>query len=156
MLVGDLSDSVSQITQYATTSGDAQRRIVGVLDGIKIQAATTRNLYGSAADGARLNLGGGFGDVLADRSTIRQQAAVVDSAAVLAAQQQKQLIVSLTARVLAVFQARDGDDLRKVSRIYYGTPDDWQSLMLYNGLDDDELSAGQIIIVPASPALVAS
>lgn len=149
-LVSDLFDSVAQITQYATPPEDAQRRVAGVLDGIKIEAADQRDLLQDEADGARLNLGGPFGGVLADRATIRQQAAIVDQAATLAAAQQKQVISAIRTQVLAVFQARDGDDLRKVSTLYYGTPDGWQGLMLYNDLRTEELSAGQTVIVPTS------
>lgn len=47
-----------------------------------------------------------------------------------------------------VFRARDPQDLRDVSTRFYGTPDEWRSLMLYNGLATSKLSAGQVIIVP--------
>lgn len=154
-LANDLADAVLQVSQYATTTSDAQRRLSGVLDTMKINASEVREAYQNA-DGVRLNLGGSFGETLADRSTMRQQAGIADSAAVVAAAQQKTMITALTAQVLAVFQARDGDDLRKISQIYYGTPDDWQSLMVYNDLDDDQLSAGQIIIVPTIPVAAVS
>jgi hypothetical protein len=149
-LVDELFDAVAQVAQYATTTPDAQRRVSGVLDGIKLEASGERDLWQDEADGARLNIGGTFGDVLADRASIRQQAAVSDQAAVLAAAQQKQILATIQSQVLAVFQARQGDDLRRVSTLYYGTPDGWQGLMLYNELRDDVLDAGQTVVVPVS------
>jgi len=50
-----------------------------------------------------------------------------------------------------VFQARDGMDLRTVSTQFYGTPDEWQSLMVFNNLLSSGLVAGQVIFVPANP-----
>jgi hypothetical protein len=32
--------------------------------------------------------------------------------------------------------------------IYYGSPDNWRELMLYNGLDNFELYPGQNIAIP--------
>lgn len=155
-LTDDLTDAVVQIAVATTTALESQQRIAGILDGIKLEAADMRDLLGSTVDGARLNLGGGFGDVLLDRSSVRQQSDVADTTAALAAAQQRQVVTAMTGQVLAVFQAREGDDLRRVSMEFYGTPDDWQGLMIYNGLDDDVLSAGQIVIVPVSLQAVSS
>jgi hypothetical protein len=149
-LSDDLANAVVQIAQSTTTTSDAQRRVSGVLDGIKIESMALRDMFGDVADGDRLNLGGTFADVLADRSTMRQQAAIADQAATLAAAQQKKIIANVQSQVVAVFQARQNDDLRRVSTVFTGTPDNWQTIMLYNELDDDKLSSGQIVFVPAN------
>jgi hypothetical protein len=39
-------------------------------------------------------------------------------------------------------------DLRDVSTQYYGTPDEWIRLMLYNGFNTSRLIAGDVVIVP--------
>lgn len=44
--------------------------------------------------------------------------------------------------------AREGEDLRDVSSIYYGTPGRWQALMLYNGLESSDLVPGQGVLIP--------
>lgn len=49
---------------------------------------------------------------------------------------------------VATYTARAGDDLRDVSRRFYGTADDWRTLMLYNGLTTSQLQAGQTVLVP--------
>ena len=39
-------------------------------------------------------------------------------------------------------------DLRDVSTRFYGTPDNWQALMLYNGMMTSRLSAGMTLFIP--------
>jgi len=51
-------------------------------------------------------------------------------------------------RALGLYRAREGDDLRYVSQLYYGTPTQWRALMLFNGLDTTELYPGQTITIP--------
>lgn len=46
------------------------------------------------------------------------------------------------------FVATEDTDLRDVSSRYYKTPDNWRALMVYNGLSDSKLVAGQVIKVP--------
>lgn len=49
---------------------------------------------------------------------------------------------------MGTYRARDGEDLRDVSLLYYGTPNQWRSLMIYNGLTTTELYAGQYVTIP--------
>ena len=49
---------------------------------------------------------------------------------------------------LGTYRAREGEDLRDVSRLYYGTPDQWRTLMLYNEMTTTELYPGQTIAIP--------
>lgn len=51
-------------------------------------------------------------------------------------------------RALGLYRAREGDDLRYVSQLYYGTPTQWRALMLFNGLDTTELYPGQTVTIP--------
>ena len=143
----DLANSIAMVASIATATSDAQRRLAGVLNGIKINALSCRELLGQV-DGARMNLGGTFGSVLTDRSSSRQQAVIAANIQVIAAAQEAKIIRAITSQVLAVFTARGGDSLRTVSNIYYGTPDNWRDLMLYNNFDDEMLVAGQVVIVP--------
>jgi hypothetical protein len=50
--------------------------------------------------------------------------------------------------LIAVFTARDGMDLREVSRRYYGTSDKWRDLGRFNDLVGSALHRGQFILVP--------
>lgn len=48
----------------------------------------------------------------------------------------------------AIYTAREGDDLRQVSWIYYDTPDLWLTLAKVNNLQSSALTAGQQVFVP--------
>jgi len=50
--------------------------------------------------------------------------------------------------ILDVFFAQQDTDLRAVSVAYYGTPDEWQRLMSFNGLASSRLTAGMEIVIP--------
>jgi len=50
--------------------------------------------------------------------------------------------------LLAIYQAREGDDLRDVSSLYYNTPFEWRQILLFNDLDSPLLRAGQIVLIP--------
>lgn len=64
------------------------------------------------------------------------------------AAQQAILAKQQNQTLLGEYRARQGDDLRDVSRLYYGNPYQWRNLMLFNGLDFAELTPGQIVLVP--------
>lgn len=51
--------------------------------------------------------------------------------------------------VIDIYTAKTGDTLRKVSMVYYGTPNRWQDIADYNGITSDNLVAGDVVIIPA-------
>jgi len=50
--------------------------------------------------------------------------------------------------LLAVFEASQNADLRDVSTQFYGTPDQWRDLAIFNGIATSKLAAGDIVLVP--------
>ena len=68
-----------------------------------------------------------------------------------AVQQRAALSKQAESTLLAIYTAREGDDLRTVSEQFYGSPFDWRSLLIYNELTSSELRAGQVILVPRKP-----
>jgi len=50
--------------------------------------------------------------------------------------------------IAGTYVAKDGEDLRDVSRIFYGVPFEWRRIMLFNDLATAELTAGQLVLVP--------
>lgn len=62
--------------------------------------------------------------------------------------EQRALGATLESDLLGVYYARGDDTLRDVSRRYYGTPDQWRQLMLYNDFTTPELTPGQLILIP--------
>ena len=68
-----------------------------------------------------------------------------------AIEQRAALAKQMESTLLAVYTAREGDDLRTVSEQFYGSPFDWRKLLLFNELTSPQLSAGQIVLVPRAP-----
>jgi len=148
--VDELDAAAVGLAQFESIPDSAMRRVGGILDGLKLEAVDLGEALQGNADGARLNIGGPFGKVLADRATIRSQSDIANQTSALAAAQQQKLLLGAKSNVIAIYQAREGDDLRRVSTIYYKTPDEWRGLMVYNHLTSDKLSAGQMVIVPTT------
>lgn len=155
-----LTDAIVQAAQAITGPNDAVRRVSGILDGIKLEAEGLIDLVSNEADGAILDSGAvnrvaavvlSFGQLIRARGQVREQAEAGAAIRNLAASQQLKIINSVTSTVISVFQSRADQDLRQVSQQFYGTPDEWRSLMVYNGLLSSGLIAGQVIFVPAQP-----
>lgn len=153
-LTDDLTDMVVQASATITAPGEAVRRAVGILDGLKLTAELWWEIACDTADGVSLDLTEllSFGEVLAQRGELRERAGAANEMRNLAAREQAKLLSSLNADVIRVFQARDGQDLREVSLTFFGTPDEWRSLMLFNNLTTSQLSAGQVVFVPQRPS----
>jgi hypothetical protein len=136
------------------------RWVSGVLDGIKLEAEEFIYIAEGVADGALLDTGAvnrvaatvlSFGQLLQARGRVREQANAAAAIRNLAAREQLKLLNTISSTVISVFQARDNQDLRQVSQTFYGTPDEWRSLMVYNHLLSSGLIAGQVVFVPAQP-----
>jgi len=54
------------------------------------------------------------------------------------------------------YSVREGQDLRDVSTIFYGSQDEWKRLLLYNNLADSRLTAGQVVLIPPLSTLEGS
>lgn len=69
----------------------------------------------------------------------------------IAVEQRNALAKQIESTLLAVYTARQGEDLRLVSETFYGSPFDWRSLLTFNELTSTALVAGQVILVPRRP-----
>jgi hypothetical protein len=91
----------------------------------------------------------GLGEVLAAASYGR---AVKDAARAVAticsAQADTMRAIVREDQLIGSFTARAPTDLRDVSTQYYGTPNEWRRLMLYNDLASSALDAGTVVLVP--------
>ena len=59
--------------------------------------------------------------------------------------------MSQPSNMLSVFIAQEDQDLRRVSTQFYGNPNSWRELAVYNDLPTSKLYAGQLIFVPQIP-----
>ena len=85
---------------------------------------------------------------LLQAQTIQQAAAKAARAARNEAVLRARMAQERPGDVQAIYAAREGEDLRDVSARFYGTPAQWQDLMLYNGLETPDLTPGQVVLVP--------
>lgn len=58
------------------------------------------------------------------------------------------LLKQVATDILSSYTAKDGDDLRDVSKIFYSTPFEWRRIMVFNELASAELEAGQLVLIP--------
>lgn len=157
-MTDDLTDAVVNVGYSLTSPNEALLRIAGILDGIKLSADDLSSSIQDRADGIILDSGAltdvgdfarPFGVILGIRADARDRSAACDALRALCASRQSVLLQRTTSSTIQSFQARDGQDLRQVSQQFYGTPDEWRGLMVYNNLASSELRAGQVVFVPA-------
>ncbi len=58
------------------------------------------------------------------------------------------LAKSIQALLLGTYVVREGDDLRNISRIFYGTPHEWRRLLRFNQTSSSLVTPGTLILVP--------
>lgn len=152
-LTNELTDMVTEAAGAVTAPGEAMRRAVGILDGLKLSAELLWEIATDTADAIALDASElqSFGRTLAQRVSVRERADAATELRNMAAREQSRLLNMSATSVVKIFQARDGQDLRDVSTAFFGNPDEWRSLMLYNRLSTSILSAGQVVFVPARP-----
>lgn len=166
-----LSGGATLIAQGTALSSSVARSGMAALNVL----TTTAQAYGNALDGALtewFNIGTFVGAVstgsifaLGESDQVREDAlpfgvqlgatsyqrnvrqqvrSIAYSTAVTRWSIQRQLQDELKAS----FTAKQDMDLRDVSTQFYGTPDGWRDLLIYNGLTSSRLTAGQLIWVP--------
>jgi len=57
-------------------------------------------------------------------------------------------LVQGDTEVIGNYTARENDNLREVSNLYYGGPSHWREILVYNNLSSSQLVAGQVIVIP--------
>lgn len=155
-----MGDAVNEAVTLGLSGPESLRKSAAVLDGLKLEADMFVTLVNRSIDGAALDQGGvsvinsvelTFGQILSQRAEARDRARSATALRNMAASEQSALLTLIEGDAIRVFQARQDQDLREVSTVFYGSPDDWRGLMIYNRLGSSRLSAGQVVFVPAIP-----
>ena len=55
----------------------------------------------------------------------------------------RRALITEDGNFIGVYRARGNEDLRAVSRLYFGTPDQWRQIMLDNAITESILEDGQ-------------
>lgn len=151
--VDSVNDAVTSVVKSALSVTDSARRLSSIFETIKDDAEGLRNLVQSiparvmvaTEDIAEVT----FGGALYAADWARRVGGYADQMRALAAQQQADLLAAFDEQeVLDIFDARQDTDLRDVSTRFFGTPDQWKSLMSYNGFLGSKLNAGDEVLIP--------
>lgn len=150
--IDSIQNAVATVVDVATTPANALRSAVASCTGIAGRAEEIRDLCESRVSGTVNGLVPINNQTSEQRSQealyvtgVSSRATAIRREAVL---RHATLIKNLNTTLLSTYTARAGDDLRDVSRLFYGTPFQWRQLMVFNGFDDAELEAGELVLVP--------
>lgn len=151
-LVQQLSDTTTNVVVTAMPIVDQQRRIAGILNDVANSSGTVMaTVFGvPAVSVAQVAFVGGpiDGPALAVEYINRQLYDTARDMQANAMEAQFSVLKSINPDIIAMFVARNDTDLRDVSTRFYGTQDDWRSIMVFNQLSVSRLSAGQVVFIP--------
>lgn len=157
--VGLIDDLVSNTADTTITLMSAARRAGGIMAEIQstsqdladlLDATPAALVYGIPIDQVS------FGDEIAADEFNRQIGDLSRQMARDAARAQQDLARQVAPNLLGIYIARDGDDLRNVAVLFYGSADDWQSIMVFNELAGSKLIAGTVVYVPIAQQALAA
>lgn len=158
-----IDDYVAQVTQFTSTvlaPTEVAIAVASALDGIRGKAQALLSTLTVQVDRATVGVATAFTgsataavDALAAAAWLRGLRASVRTVRDEAAEEQRAKGKQVDQRLQDIYIATDGDDLRHVSTVEYGTPDEWRLLMMFNDLKVSRLAAGQVVLVPDRMAI---
>lgn len=159
--VAAVEDSLAGVVSTAIGPVDGVRRIIATVENIKSNAdaigralfaqPSSQDVAAAGTTGTSLDPAGGdvtVGKAVGVAKYKRDVALSAKNMQRTAAQRQADLLKNASQEILGSFLARKDMDLREVSTKFYGTPDEWSRVMLYNGFKTSKLSEGQVVFVP--------
>jgi hypothetical protein len=148
-------NATSSVASYEQAPFDAARRIAASASGLVVSASQTLGTVVDRALSDYVEFGAWgtqddapMGIQIAGNSVQRSFNNAVQSVRYNNALTRYSLEQQLQQELLASFVAAQNMDLRDVSTRYYGTPDNWQQLMQFNGFASSKLNAGDLVWVP--------
>lgn len=169
-ITAGITDTVYAVTSDALAGPDALNRVIALGNGVVLQAAATFVTVCDAADEAIFPILGGTAagintvagtDIPTElpddlsltetiqanvyKTTIKTSIRDVRNNTIDATEQYTD---TLNPQLLQTFIAKGDTDLRDVSTQFYGNPNEWRNLMLFNRLTTSKLSAGDLVFVP--------
>lgn len=147
---------VGEVAQQAKAPADATRNMITLAQSLATQAGDLIRTL-EAQPYSTINRDSSFNasstdPSFADRTTaaeysrrVQKQARALRAEASI---RRAKMADDLESDLVGQWVAREGQNLRDVSREYYGTPNEWRRLQSFNVLETSELRAGQIVLVP--------
>jgi hypothetical protein len=152
-LANSLVDLAKQVTDAVVSPFEAARNLVAGLESIKEAARQIDEVLSSIP--ARIQRvvddldEQKEADVYDAEALTRQARKAARKLRALAARKQEEVNAStINEPAPATITARQNQDLRDVSRVVYGTPNEWRNIAAYNGIRGSKLTAGAVVQIP--------
>jgi nucleoid-associated protein YgaU len=145
-------DTVAKTVSQVMAPVDAAKRMLGVLqhaiDSAQSLAEFTQARVDRAVSGLAITTPT-FGETLEASYSIRNVRSCAIRSRSVALQHRESLRDTVGLRAApATHIMRQGEDLRTVSTYYYGRPDEWRRIALFNGYDGASVPQGKLIAIP--------
>lgn len=147
-------EAAANVTAQALAGPDAARRLVAIATQAIGQAQNTYDVITNRSWDAVFNVTPfpendiSIGSQIAMRAYQRRVRTAVRDYEYQQTTQARVLLDALDPDLAAAFVAPRNMDLRDVSTEFYGTPNEWRALLVYNQLTTSRLVAGQLVWVP--------
>jgi hypothetical protein len=151
-LVGAVEDAVVNFTDQVLSPVRAVKGVVTVLSGLETELQDLVDFVNGQVAG-EINPTTplpqqSFSERLQADSFMVQTRIWARSLQRIAVEHRTSLTHQIVGDILGTYVAKDGEDLRDVSRAFYNNPYEWRRIMLFNELTTAELTAGQLVLVP--------
>jgi hypothetical protein len=70
----------------------------------------------------------------------------------IAAMRRAEMLASIQSDLRAIYEAKQGEHLRDIAVRFTGDANEWKRIMMFNGLSDPFMVAGQVIMIPKDSA----
>jgi hypothetical protein len=151
--MGALTDIVKKATDLVLMPLDVAKAVMATYETVIDQCRAIEDAITSvparAIRAAQDVAGVKQGDVVEAAYWVRKLNQAARKLRALAAQRQQEAAAkTLDQPQIKVVTAREGQDLRDVSRTSYGTPFEWRNIAQYNRLKGSKLSGGTQVLIP--------
>lgn len=152
--VNDINSAVANTVDSVLDPIYATRRVIGVLSGLTDEAGQLIQDMGNHIDRYVYSDNDATiaalpaGKCIAASKYKRRILVQAQQVRYNAAQQQADLSKQLNPNIIGAYVARADTDLRIVSNLYYGTPDEWRTLQAFNYIVGSVLAAGDVVFIP--------
>jgi hypothetical protein len=154
MATDEISDNSDSTTDAIITPQDSTRRIIAALETVKDESQSLFELMDAQPAQATISISGTLdsvtlGSAIEAADFCHQVKRVARTLRNLAVENSIKLALSESEQeTKAIYTATENQDLRHISTLYFGTPNEWQRIMIYNGFSSSRLVAGQMVLIP--------
>ena len=152
-LVFKIEDTVVLLTDQVLAPVRAARGIMTTLRGIQGEC---EDLIGFVTGQVSGELNGGtavqdqsFSERLEAEAFSRDLQAWAQELRRQSIEQRANLAARVNYDLIAIHTVRANEDLRTISRLYYGSPFEWRRIMIYNDLSSMVVSQGDVLLIPS-------